>query len=358
MHLLETYGASAKEFAYEDEQKNLFLARVIAQHKNLYRVITSCGARLARISGKFLHQTELAADYPAVGDYVLINKATERENTVLIEAVLPRKSLLTRTFIGRTESASEKRLQVMAANIDIVFICMSLNQNFNLSRLERYLSIAWDSGATPVIVLTKADLCEEREARKREVEEIALGVAVIMTSDKEMVSYEILRAYLKPGMTATFIGGSGVGKSTLINLLAGAPLLAVNEIRSDDKGRHTTTSRALFTLPTGGVVIDTPGIRELGVENSEVGRAFAEIEALAAQCKFSDCKHEKEPGCAVRKALEEGEIDARRLENYKKLERESGYGALSSRKREEEKINRMFGGKKNMKAFRRSVKKK
>ncbi|MPM46869.1 Small ribosomal subunit biogenesis GTPase RsgA [bioreactor metagenome] len=249
---------------------------------------------------------------------------------------------------------NDNEMQVVAANIDIVFICMSLNNDYNLSRLERYLSVAYNSLAMPAVVLTKSDLCANLPAVLAEISNVALGADVIVTSSFDQASCDELLSYLKPGVTASFIGSSGVGKSTLINRLAGKELLSTSGLRNDDKGRHTTTRRELFALPTGGVVIDTPGMRELGAESSDLSKSFADIDELTAHCRFRDCTHTNEPGCAVLNAIETGELDERRFKNYLKLKREAKYEGLSSRQLESEKLNIMFkdiGGMKNMKNF-------
>lgn len=234
------------------------------------------------------------SDFPAVGDFVMAGKTGEGTQAV-IHQVLPRKSVFMRKAAG-----SDRKEQLVATNIDIVFLCMALNQDFNVRRLERYLSIAWDSGAKPVVVLTKPDICEDIE--------------------------EIL-PYLSAGTTAAFLGSSGVGKSTLVNRLLGEERLATGGIRNDDKGRHTTTHRELLFLPDGGMVIDTPGMRELGMWDAKSGidRTFSDIEELALQCRFRDCTHTVEPGCAVQKALKNGTLSKERMQSYQKLKTENDY---------------------------------
>ncbi len=273
----------------------------------------------------------------------------------IIHAVLTRKSIFERTALGLTGQT-----QVIATNIDIVFICMSLNQNYNLSRLERYLSIAWDSGAKPIILLTKSDLCQHIPTVLAEIERVALGCDVIVTSSFNESTVKRLYDFLKKGVTASFIGSSGVGKSTLINQLAGKQIFATSEIDQYDKGRHTTTGREMLLLPNGAIVIDTPGMRELGVSHADVGKTFADIEELVQKCKFSDCTHTNEPGCAVQQALLNGDLDERRLQNYYKLKREAKYEGLSSKEIETTKLNEMFrevGGMKKAKHHIKSLKK-
>ena len=215
----------------------------------------------------------------------------------------------------------------MAANIDTVFLCMSLNNDFNLRRLERYLSVAWDSGAVPVIVLTKADLCDDLEQKQAEVSSIAIGVDVLVTTALERDGYVQILPYITDGKTVAFIGSSGVGKSTLINCLLGEQRLDTNGLRNDDKGRHTTTHRELILLPNGGMVIDTPGMRELGMWDSSSGidQTFRDIEELSSQCRFKDCSHHNEPGCAVQRALQDGTLSEERWFSYQKLKTENEY---------------------------------
>lgn len=330
----------------------LHLGRVVAQYKDLYKVATSKSEVLAEISGKLRHSSEELPDYPAVGDFVMLDREDGHHGNAIIHRILSRKSVFARKAAGTAND-----VQVVAANIDTVFICMSLNNDFNLRRLERYLAIAWDSGATPVIVLTKSDLCEDLPGRLSEIGKSASGVDIIVTSSMLEDGYNGVMKYIKSGRTVAFMGSSGVGKSTLINRILGENIIETKEIRKDDKGRHATTKRELILISAGGAVIDTPGMRELGVENVNLSKAFTDIDELAQSCRFNDCRHENEPGCAVRKAIEEGLIDEERLASYKKLLKEAKYDGLNSRQIEKEKIDDMFsdfGGIKNARDFVKS----
>ena len=350
MNTITSYGLPKEFIEKAKEYPDFTLARVIAQHKGLFTVVTDAGEYPAKPSGKLLYQSSSQVSYPAVGDYVMATLAQTGDNAV-IQAILPRKSLFVRSAVGVTGQS-----QIVAANVDVVFLCMSLNQNFNLSRMERYLAVAWDSGAKPVILLTKSDLCDDLPKRLEEIAGIASGAETVVTSALDASAADKVLSLIAPGATASFIGSSGVGKSTLINLLLGEQALATADIGKNDKGRHTTTGREILPLPNGGVVIDTPGMRELGIVSADLESAFSDIEALERQCRFGDCKHQSEPGCAIREALESGALDKRRYENYLKVKREAGRAQKNARLSEKAKLDAMFasvGGVKKMRKLMR-----
>ena len=333
--------------------EGLYLARVAEQHRDLYKVICVEGELQAKVSGKFSYNTCANTDYPVVGDWVMIDRTDDKNGEAIIHQILTRNSIFERKAAGTANQS-----QIVASNIDVVFICMALNNDFNLRRLERYLSIAWNSRAIPVIILTKSDLCEDISIRLAEVYSVAVGTDILVTSCNSSDGYSEVYKYIQKGKTIAFLGSSGVGKSTLINKLIGKEFLATNEIRKDDRGRHTTTYRQLIVLPNGGVVIDTPGMRELHLDAIDLSKSFEDIEELAKECKFRDCTHTTEPNCNVIKAIENGSLSEKRLESYKKLQNEVCYKGLNSRQLEQEKIKRMFGGKSAMKQAMDYVKSK
>ena len=319
---MKQYGLSEMFEKAAERFPNLTVSRILSQEKGSYRLVSSQGEKWGEISGRFHYDVQAKSEYPAVGDFVMVDWNKSGGNAV-IHHVLPRKS----SFIRRAAGEKNEE-QVVAANIDMVFLCMSLNKDFNMRRLERYVSIAWNSGAMPVIVLTKADLSEDLDRQLMEVSSVAAGVDIIVTSVVEKTGYEQIRPHLREGKTVAFIGSSGVGKSTLINSLIGEKRLDTNEIRNDDKGRHTTTHRESILLPSGGIVIDTPGMRELGMWDVKEGihQTFSDIEILAQNCRFRDCTHSgNEPGCAVWEAIECGELTQDRLRSWQKLVNENRY---------------------------------
>ena len=296
----------------------LVAARVVEQSRGMYRVRSVRREHAAQIAGKIRYLAQAAKDFPAVGDWVAI--VPTGEDQARIECILPRKTKLSRKVAGR-----ELTEQIVAANVDMVFVVSSLNRELNLRRIERYLTLVWDSGATPVALLNKADLSADSNMQVGEVENIAPGVPVLLLSALQGTGIESVRSHISPGQTAAFVGSSGVGKSTIINALSGTACIPVQLVREDDdRGRHTTTSRQMIFLSGGGIVIDTPGMRELQLRDSEEGlcRAFEDIEALAENCKFRNCAHGGEPGCAVEAAILEGQLMLERLENHRKLQAE------------------------------------
>lgn len=322
---MKQYGLNDRFVALATMYPEQTVGRITAQEKGFYKVVSGSGEKLAEVSGKFRYNATQPSDFPAVGDFVMIDWNDDNSNAI-IQHVLHRKSCITRKNAG-----DKNQEQVVAANIDTVFLCMSLNNDFNVRRLERYLAIAWESGATPVVVLTKADLCSDLDDRLIEVESVAFGVDVLVTTALEEDGYDVILPYINEGKTVAFIGSSGVGKSTLINCLLGKEMLETNGLRNDDKGRHTTTHREMFLVKNGGVVIDTPGMRELGMMDSESGisQTFEEIEELIEQCRFSDCTHHTEPGCAIQKAIKEGGLSEERWLSYQKLKIENDYATDS-----------------------------
>jgi ribosome biogenesis GTPase len=280
------------------------------QHRGEYVVYAEPGERRVRLPGRLAH----AGDVPAVGDWVALRDG------VVVDSVLPRRSAIVRNAAGRGVER-----QVLAANVDVAFVVTSLGPDLDRRRLERYLTLVWESRAVPAIVLTKADLHADAAVQAQEVESVAVGVPVHLASGVTGEGCDALESYLEPGRTAVLLGSSGVGKSTLVNRLAGAELMRTREIRADDgKGRHTTTHRELVVLPGGGLVIDTPGLRELQLWEAADGldAAFADVEELAAGCRFSDCAHTREPGCAVLAAVDDGGLELDRLRSYRELQRE------------------------------------
>jgi ribosome biogenesis GTPase / thiamine phosphate phosphatase len=292
--------------------------RVSIQHRGAYDVLTERGEIRCDIRGRLFDEADSPADLPAVGDWVALS-VHPGEQTGTVEGLLPRRSRFSRKTAWQ---ASEE--QVIAANVDVVFLTSSLNEDLNLRRLERYLILARESGAQPVVVLTKADLHPDPDAAVRQIEELADDVPVIAISSRSGIGLEAVRNYLEPGVTAALLGSSGVGKSTLVNTLVGEEILETKEIRDDGKGRHTTSHRELVRLPGGALIIDTPGMRELQLWVADEGleETFSDVTSLFAHCRFADCAHDQEPGCAVKAALADGTLAPERWESYLKLEAE------------------------------------
>jgi ribosome biogenesis GTPase / thiamine phosphate phosphatase len=351
---LKNYGLFDRFEQEATLYSGLFIARVTEQHRDLYKVVSEYGEIDARASGKFVYHTNDQTSFPAVGDWVMIDRLDGSTGNAIIHHILRRKSVLARQSAG-----PENAGQVIAANIDTIFICMSLNADFNIRRIERYLTIAWDSMATPVIVLTKSDLCIDLPQKLNDIASVSMAAEVITCSSENGNGFDEINAYIGQGKTIAFVGSSGVGKSTLINRLMGQDVLATRAIREDDaKGRHTTTHRQLLLLPNGGIVIDTPGMRELQIYTGNLSKTFEDIEEIAARCKFGNCSHGVEPGCAIREAIKNGTLSEKRFESYQKLQREVSYVGLNARQLENEKLNRMFGGKGEMKQLKKHIKDK
>jgi ribosome biogenesis GTPase len=285
-------------------------ARVAVQHRGAFDLVGEVGELRASAANRLVREGNL----PAVGDWVGLDQTTG-----LIDALLPR-----RTVLSRKEVLDAVREQVLAANVDVAFLVQALPLDFNVRRLERYLAMAWESGAQPVVLLTKTDLVEELAPFLAEVETVTLGACPVETvSAVTGEGIDELRKWFGGNRTAVLLGSSGVGKSTIVNSLAGEELLPTQEVREDDqRGRHTTTRRELILLPGGGVVLDTPGMRELQLWDADLEQAFGDVEEIARRCRFSDCAHDREPGCAIREALADGSLARDRWESYTKLQRE------------------------------------
>lgn len=315
-------------------------ARITAVYRGRYALVCEYGEGFARLKTKEYHSGD--EDFPTVGDFVMIHYISNGDSQII--RTLPR-----RTFFSRRDPTPGRGEQAVAANFDYVFIMQSLNLNFNEKRLERYLTLAWQSGAEPVIVLTKADLVLDCSDYVRAAERLAFGVAVHAVSAKTGLGMEALEAYMQPGKTIVFLGSSGVGKSSLVNALAGEEIMAVSEIREEDaKGRHTTTHRQLIRLGSGVMVIDTPGMRELGMweASAGLGRAFADVEQYLGKCRFRDCRHLTEPGCAVREAIAEGALSEKRWRSYCKLQREARHSEVKDARKQKKQKDAAGGVKK------------
>ncbi len=302
--------------------KNAVPARVVGQQRKFWRVAGDLGECWAEVSGKLRLAADVGADWPAVGDWV-VAEFHSIDTNVVIHEVLPRRSKFVRKVPGKKIGD-----QVIAANVDTALLVSALDGDFNPRRVERYLAQCWESGARPVIILNKADGCEDAHVKAAEMERVAIGTEVCVVSAMTGQGFPELEEVLRPGSTLVLLGSSGVGKSTIANRLLRQNVQEVQAVRqSDSRGRHTTTSRELFVLPGGALLMDTPGLREMQLWDAEQGvaQAFADIAGLAAQCWFGDCRHEGEPGCAVQAALDAGMLDRARLENRRTLLREQEF---------------------------------
>lgn len=325
-----------KDYGIKDnlikKYKDQTIARIIATHKDRYEIVCDKGQGYAQIKRGCYYDNPNSI-YPTTGDFVIVEWNPNGDS--MISETLKRESSFSRaaSTSDRNHKLHIQHEQLVAANFDYVFIMQSLNNNFNLHRIERYLSLAWESGGIPVIILTKSDLVANAQEYVEQVKAIAFGVDVYAISCKNKEGLEDIQKYFSKGNTIVFLGSSGVGKSTLMNTLYGKEIMKTSEIREkDSRGKHTTTSRNLIMLPNGAMIIDTPGMRELGMWNAETGisETFKDIEELAQTCKFSNCTHTNEPGCKIRESIENGGLSEERFEKYLSLKRESEYNTNSA----------------------------
>jgi len=325
------YGWSSffKKQLRQIDIQNGVVARIFNAQKSQYLIVGEAGEIKAKVCGAFIHRAQMRNDYPVVGDWVVYTKNPE-DDVAMIQSILSRRNHISRSALGGNSEEFQGVVeeQVIAANIDTVFIVTGMDRDFNLRRIERYLALVYSSGAIPVIILNKRDLCEDPESYLQEVESIAVGVAIHMVSALNTEDIMLLQGYFYEGQTVTLLGSSGVGKSTLTNALLGVERQKVQSVSmSVGKGVHTTTTRELILVPGGGMLIDTPGMRELQLYDAASGieTTFEDIETLASQCRFTDCRHENEPGCKVMEGLKDGTIDENRFQNFLKLQKELHY---------------------------------
>jgi ribosome biogenesis GTPase len=348
---------------FESNRKNLGLdsfevARVIAEHRGAYKIKNANGEYLAKVTGKQMFNANSREDYPAVGDWVVITEADKEQAT--IQNILPRKTVMKRKYGNKNRIGEKNEVQIIAVNIDVAFIIESVDRDYNLNRLERYFAIANDGGIQPAIILNKIDLIpqKELEAKIGEIKDRLVGIDVIATSTLTDEGLINLKKYITRGKTYCFLGSSGVGKSSLINKLLGEDVIKTKSISEvSGRGKHTTTGREMYFLENGGIVIDNPGVREVGMTDISEGvdNLFDEITALAQNCKFVDCTHMHEPGCAVLKAVKSGQVNEGRYTNYVRLKREVEHFEMTEVEKKEK--DRQFGkflnqAKKDLKNFR------
>lgn len=320
------------------------LARVVVEYRGAYKVKNEKGEYLAKVTGKQMFEAESREDYPAVGDWVLITDL-DGENAV-IRKILPRKTIIKRRHGDKNRAGEKSEVQIIATNIDVAFVVESIDRDFNLNRLERYFAIAGEGGVKPVVILNKVDLISEAElaAKVAEIKKRFKEVEVVSTTTRDEAGLRPLRESIEPGKTYCFLGSSGVGKSSLINKLLGEDIIRTESIGSlSGRGKHTTTVRELYFLANGGIVIDNPGMREVGLTDASGGvdNLFDEISALAERCKFIDCTHTQEPGCQVLAALEAGKLEAEKYQNYLNLKKETEYYEQTEREKKDK--DRQFG---------------
>jgi len=327
LYSLDQLGYSSY-FQNQNQDGTLHTGRISTLANGIYKVLSTDGEFQCRVSGKFYHQANDARDFPCVGDWILFERMSG-ESKGVIHRVLERKSILSRRSPGEKQEE-----QLMAANVDTVFLVNALNQDFNVRRMERYLMQVYESGASPVFILTKRDLCDDVKEKIESVEDIAFGIPIHAIDSLHREGFEALQAYIQEGHTISLIGSSGAGKSTLMNQLIGDEVQKTQDIRTDDdKGRHTTTHRELFVLPNGGIIIDTPGMRELQLWSGEdsIDQTFQDINTFASQCKFRDCAHDQEPDCAIKQAIQNGDLTEERYKSYRKLQREAKFLDLKAK---------------------------
>lgn len=301
------------------EKQGFTVARVFTEYTHIYKLYTEFGEISGEISGKMRYAAMDQDEFPSVGDWVVVTIRLD-EKKATIHNILPRKSKFSRKVAGINTTE-----QIVASNIDTVFLVNALNRDFNIRRIERYLIMAWESGAKPVILLSKADVCTDIEEKVAETNVVAMGVPIHIVSTIDGRGLNELNQYLNPGETVALLGSSGVGKSTLLNYLAGKEVQITKEVREcDDRGRHTSTFREMFMLDSGAMIVDTPGMREMQMWGGSEGieEAFTDIEELNTQCKFSNCNHKGEPGCAIKQAIANGLITEERVNSYSKLQKE------------------------------------
>ena len=320
------------------------IARVIAEHKGSYKVKNNYGEYLAKITGKQIYKAKLREDYPAVGDWVAINQLNN--NQAVIKTVLPRKSIIKRRFGDKDKNGEKSEVQIIAANIDIAFIIQSIGRDFSVNRFERYLTVVKDNNIEPVIIINKTDLVskEELNLKLMEIKKRLGKIEVIPTNIVNGEGLDKLKNYIQKGKTYCFLGSSGVGKSSIINKILGKDNIKTGDVSAySDRGKHVTTSREMYFLKEGGVLVDNPGIREVGMTDADAGleNLFDEIEVLAKKCKFVDCTHTHEPGCAVLAFLESGNLDKDKYLNYVSMKKEIEHFEMTEFEKREK--NKQFG---------------